>query len=122
MKRPNLKIIETRIERRFSDQRTRNHRQHNRKLPHPKQTNKQTNKTKKTKKPSHVHMSINVQKVYQKRNRLDQERKAPLQIIFKTLNTQDKEMILKAVRGKGQVTYKGRLLNFSTETQKARRA
>ena len=45
-------------------------------------------------------------------------------MILKTLNAQNKERTLKAVRGKGQVTYKGRPIritsDFSTETLKAR--
>ena len=44
---------------------------------------------------------------------------------MKTLNTQNKERILKAAREKGQVTYKGRPIritpDFSTETMIARR-
>ena len=47
-------------------------------------------------------------------------------MILKTLNAQNKERTLKAVRGKGQVTYKGRPIritsDFSTETLKARRS
>ena len=46
-------------------------------------------------------------------------------MIIKTLKTQNKERILKAVRGKGQVTYKCRPIrltpDFSIETLKARR-
>ena len=45
-------------------------------------------------------------------------------IIIKTPNAQNKERILKAVREKGQVTYKGRPIgiapNFSPKTMKAR--
>jgi hypothetical protein len=47
-------------------------------------------------------------------------------MIIKTLNAQNKERILKAVREKGQVTYKDRPIritpNFSTETLKGRRS
>ena len=47
-------------------------------------------------------------------------------IIIKTPNVLNKERILKAVRGKGQVTYKGRPIritpDFSPETMKARRS
>jgi len=57
---------------------------------------------------------------------LDQERKFSHHIIIKTLNAQNKERIFKAVRQKGQVTYKGRSIriipDFSTETLKARRS
>jgi hypothetical protein len=46
-------------------------------------------------------------------------------IIIKTPNTQNKERILKVVRGKGQVTYKCRpnrnIPDFTLETTKARR-
>jgi hypothetical protein len=45
---------------------------------------------------------------------------------FKTPNALNKERILKAIREKGQVTYKGRHIrmtpDFSTETMKARRS
>ena len=48
------------------------------------------------------------------------------QIIIKTSNAQNKERILKAVRGKGQVTYKDRpirlMQDFSPETLKARKS
>ena len=47
-------------------------------------------------------------------------------IIIRTTNALNKERILKAVREKGQVTYKGRPIritpDFSPETMKARRA
>jgi hypothetical protein len=56
---------------------------------------------------------------------MDQKRKSSHHIITKTLNAQSKEIILKAARGKGQITYKGRSIriipDFSTETMKARR-
>jgi hypothetical protein len=57
---------------------------------------------------------------------LDQERNSSHHIIIKTPNAQNKERILKAVREKGQVTYKGRPIritpDFSPETMKARRS
>jgi hypothetical protein len=56
---------------------------------------------------------------------LDQKRNSSCHIIVKTPNAQNKEKILKAVRAKGQVTYKGRPItitpHFSPETMKARR-
>jgi hypothetical protein len=56
---------------------------------------------------------------------LDQKRKSSCHIIIKTLNKQNKRRILKAVREKGQVACKGRLIritpDFSTGTLKARR-
>jgi hypothetical protein len=57
---------------------------------------------------------------------LDQKRNFSCHIIGKTPNGQSKERILKAVREKGQVTYKGRPIrttpDFSSETMKARRS
>ena len=58
----------------------------------------------------------------QNTNRLDQKRNTSGHIVINTPNTQNKERILKAVRVKGQVTYKGRsiriTLDFSTENLK----
>jgi hypothetical protein len=55
---------------------------------------------------------------------LDQKRNSSLHIIVKPANAQNKERILKAVREKDQVTYKGRPIrntpDFSPETMKAR--
>jgi hypothetical protein len=57
---------------------------------------------------------------------LDQKRNSNCHIIIKTPNAQNKERILKAVREKGQVTYKGRPIritpDFAPETMKARRS
>jgi hypothetical protein len=59
-------------------------------------------------------------------NRPDQNRTTPWHIIIKTTSTGTQERILKAVREKKQITYKGKLIKitagFSTETLKARRA
>ena len=44
-------------------------------------------------------MPINIQEAYRTPNRLDQKRDSSLHIIMKTLNAQNKERILKAVRG-----------------------
>jgi hypothetical protein len=67
-------------------------------------------------------MPINIQEAY--RNRLDQKRNFSRHIIVKIPNAQSKERILKALREKGQVTYKGRhiriISDFSPETMKAR--
>jgi len=52
---------------------------------------------------------ISIQEAYRTPNRLDQKRKSSSHIIVKTPNTQNKERILKAVREKGQVTYKADL-------------
>ena len=60
------------------------------------------------------------------KHHIEPEKKAKQHIIMKTLNIQNKERILKAIRKKNQVTYKGRTiritLNFSMDTLKARRA
>jgi spore coat polysaccharide biosynthesis protein SpsF (cytidylyltransferase family) len=54
------------------------------------------------------------------------EKKFSHHIIVKTSSAQNKERILKVVRKKGQVTYKGRPIRitqgFSTETLKARQS
>jgi hypothetical protein len=53
-------------------------------------------------------MPMNIQEAYRTQNRLDQKRNSSCHIIVKTPNAQNKERILKAVREKDQVTYKGR--------------
>ena len=69
---------------------------------------------------------MNIQEAYRTPNRLDQNRNTSRHIIIKTPNVLNKERILKAVREKGQVTYKGRPIritpDFSPETMKARRS
>jgi hypothetical protein len=71
-------------------------------------------------------MPMNIQEVYRTSNNLDKKRKSSCHIIIKTPNAQNKERILKAVREKGQVTYKGRPIritpDFSSETMKPRRS
>ena len=71
-------------------------------------------------------MLMNIQEAYRTPNRLDQKQNSSRHIIVKTPNAQNKERILKAIREKGQVTYKGRPIritpDFSPETMKARRA
>ena len=71
-------------------------------------------------------MSMNIQEAYRTPNTLDQRRNSFCHIIIKTPNAQNKERILKAVREKGQVTYKGKPIritpDFSPETMKARRS
>ena len=71
-------------------------------------------------------MPMNIQEAYRTPNRLDQKRNSSCHIIIKTQNELNKERILKAVREKGQVTYKGRPIritpDFSPETMKARRS
>jgi hypothetical protein len=53
-------------------------------------------------------MPLNIQEAYRTPNRLDQERNSSHHIIIKTANALNNERILKAVREKGQVTYKCR--------------
>lgn len=71
-------------------------------------------------------MPMNIQEAYRTPNRLDQKRNSSQHIIIRTTNALNKERILKAVREKGQVTYKGRPIritpDFSPETMKARRS
>ena len=68
---------------------------------------------------------MDIQEAYRTANRLDQKRNSSCHIIIKTPNALNKERILKAVRVKGQVTYKGRPIRItpetSPETVKARR-
>jgi hypothetical protein len=65
-------------------------------------------------------MTMNIQEAYKTPSSLDQK------IIIKKPNALNKERILKTVRKKGQVIYKGRLIritpDFSPETVKARRS
>ena len=69
---------------------------------------------------------MNIQEAYRTPNRLDQKRNSSHHIILKTPNAQNKEGIVKVVRGKGQVTYKGNPIrittDFSPETMKDRRS
>jgi predicted nucleic acid binding AN1-type Zn finger protein len=59
-------------------------------------------------------------------NRHNQNRTSPPHIIVKTISTENKVRILKAVREKNQITYKGKTVkitsDFSTEILKERRA
>jgi hypothetical protein len=71
-------------------------------------------------------MPIQVQEASRTPNRPDQNRTIPRHIIIKTTSTENRERILKSVREKKQITYKGKPIkitaDFSTETLKARRA
>jgi len=71
-------------------------------------------------------MPINIQEAFTTTIILDQKRNSSRHVIDKRANAQNKERILKAVREKGQVTYKGRPIritpDFSPETMKARRS
>ena len=68
-------------------------------------------------------MRMNIQEAHRTPNRLEQKRNSSLHIIIRTKNALNKDRILKAVREKGQVTYKGMptriTTNFSPETMKA---
>jgi hypothetical protein len=59
-------------------------------------------------------------------NILDQNRTSPQHIIIKTTGTKNRERLLKPVREKKHITYKGKLIkitaNFSTETLQERKA
>jgi DNA-binding IscR family transcriptional regulator len=52
-------------------------------------------------------MPMNIQEAYRTTNKLDQKRNSSRHIIIRTTNALNKERILKVIRGKGQVTYKG---------------
>jgi hypothetical protein len=71
-------------------------------------------------------MPMNIKEAYRTANRLEQKRNSSRHIIIRTTNALNKDRILKAVRGKGQVTYKGKPIriipDFSPETMKARRS
>jgi hypothetical protein len=69
---------------------------------------------------------IQVQGASRTLNTPDQNKTTSQNIIIKTASTETQERILKAVREKKQITYKGKPIkisaDFSTETLKARRA
>jgi hypothetical protein len=69
---------------------------------------------------------MNRQEAYRTPNRLDQKRNSSRHIIIKTPNALNKERILKAVREKYQVTYKGRpiriIADLFTKTMKSVRS
>jgi hypothetical protein len=68
---------------------------------------------------------MNIQEDYRTPNRLDQKINSSRHIIIRTTNALNKDRILKAVREKGQIIYKGNPIritsDFSPETMKARR-
>jgi hypothetical protein len=69
---------------------------------------------------------MNIQEANRTRNRLDQKRNSSQHIKIRTTYALNKDRILKAIRGKCQVKYKGKPIritpDFSPETMKARRA
>jgi len=58
---------------------------------------------------------MNIQEAQRTPNGLDQKRNSSCHIIVKTSNAQNKERILKVVREKGQVTYKGRPIRITPD-------
>jgi hypothetical protein len=71
-------------------------------------------------------MPIHVQETSSTPKRHEQNRTTPRHIIIKTTSTENRERILKDVREKKLMTYKGKPIkitaDFSIETLKARRA
>jgi hypothetical protein len=60
-------------------------------------------------------MPIQVQKAYRAPNRLDQNRTTPQHIIIKTISTESRKRMLKAVREKKQITYKGKPIKITAD-------
>jgi hypothetical protein len=71
-------------------------------------------------------LPIHMQEASRTPNRPDQNRTTPWHIIIKKTSSKMRERILKALREKKQMTYKGKpikiIADFSTEALKARRA
>jgi hypothetical protein len=71
-------------------------------------------------------MPIIIQEAYRTPNRLDQKKNSCQPIIIRPKNGLNTDIILKEVKEKDQVTYKGRPIritpDFSPETMKARRS
>jgi hypothetical protein len=61
-------------------------------------------------------MPMKIQEAYRTPNRLDQKRNYSRHIIIRTTNSLHKDKILKAVREKNQVTYKGRPIRITPDT------
>jgi hypothetical protein len=60
-------------------------------------------------------MPMNIQKAYRTPNRLEKKRNCSCKIIIKTQNVLNKERILKTVREKDQVRYKGRPITITPD-------
>jgi hypothetical protein len=60
-------------------------------------------------------MPICIQEAYRTPNRCDQKINSSCHIIIKTPNAPNKERILKAIREKGPVTYKGRPIRITPD-------
>jgi hypothetical protein len=69
---------------------------------------------------------IQVQEASRISNRLNQNRTSPWHITIKTISTENGEIILKDIREKKHIMYKGKPIkitaDFSMETLKARKA
>jgi alkylated DNA nucleotide flippase Atl1 len=62
-------------------------------------------------------MPIQVQEVSRTPNRLDQDRTTPWHIIIEKTSTENRERILKAVREKKQIIYKGKQIKSQQISQ-----
>jgi predicted nuclease with TOPRIM domain len=58
---------------------------------------------------------IQIQEASRTQNRPDQNRTTPQHIIIKTTTTETRQRILKAVREKKQITYKGKPIKFTAD-------
>jgi hypothetical protein len=56
---------------------------------------------------------MNIHEAHRTPNRLDQKRNSSQDIVIRTKNAINKDRILKAVRGEGQVTYTGRTMRIT---------
>jgi hypothetical protein len=57
-------------------------------------------------------MPMNIQEAYRTPNKLDQKRNSFQHIIIRTTNALNKDRMLKAVREKDQVAYKGKVIRI----------
>ena len=65
---------------------------------------------------------MNIQEAYRTPNRLDQKRNSSCHIIIQTPSASNKERILKVVRDKDKVAYKGRTIRITpTSHQRLRK-
>jgi hypothetical protein len=62
-------------------------------------------------------LSVHVQEASRTLNRLDQTRTSQEHIIIKTTTIENREIILKAVREKKQITYKGKPIKITADFQ-----
>jgi spore coat polysaccharide biosynthesis protein SpsF (cytidylyltransferase family) len=58
-------------------------------------------------------MPIQVQEASRMPNRLDQNKTTPPHIIIKTTSTENRERILKSIREKKQITYRGKPIKIT---------